>query len=461
MRMAANKSLGMKALLVCLLSLLMTIPALFFFALLGDRTGRAQTVYDEIGQIRGGAQVFSGPILAVPYTLKPQPNMPAQQGVYYLFAETGTTTAKVRTETLQRSIFKVPVYVADVAYGAQFDLSRFAVARKDMVMAWDQAELLVGAQDLRGARRVGDVIVNGQARPLRPASGSQGGIVMPMARGGGPEMAVASSPAPIGRQDYMAPWALMAAPVGDLVAAGRATLKVSAEMTFTGAHTARFTPFAKDSQITVTGDWPDPAFKGAFLPEQRRVQADGFSASWRVPFVARGLADAEAGEGLNKLANTAFEVDFVRTDDPYQSVGRALKYALLFLGLVFLAFFLFEAMMKKRVHAAQYVLIGLAQLVFYLLLLSIAEHLGFDRAFLLAAVATVGLIATYAGWTFDSRKAGLMALALFGALYGLIYILMRLEDYALLVGSVVSFAAIAVAMLITRRIDWYGDSEKA
>ena len=152
-------------------------------------------------------------------------------------------------------------------------------------------------------------------------------------------------------------------------------------------------------------------------------------------------------------------MSFVEPADPYQSVARSLKYALMFVGLVFLAFFLFETAQGRRVHPAQYVLIGLAQIVFYLLLLSIAERLGFDAAFLIAAGATVGLISAYAGWVFESRRQGLVALAAFSLLYALIYVLMRLEDLALLVGALASFAAIAAVMYFTRRIDWYGSSQ--
>jgi inner membrane protein len=140
-------------------------------------------------------------------------------------------------------------------------------------------------------------------------------------------------------------------------------------------------------------------------------------------------------------------------------VGRSLKYAVMFVGLVFLAYFLFETTARRRVHPAQYILIGLAQLIFYLLLLSIAEQWGFDLAFLIAAGATVGLISAYAGWVFESRRQGLIALVAFTFLYGLIYILMRLEDYALLVGAVTSFAAIAAVMFFTRKLNWYGTPE--
>jgi inner membrane protein len=143
------------------------------------------------------------------------------------------------------------------------------------------------------------------------------------------------------------------------------------------------------------------------------------------------------------------------TVDYYQSVDRSLKYILLFEGLVFLTYFTFEVTSKKRMHAAQYVLVEVAQVIFYLMLLSLAEKIGFDYAFLIAGAATVGLLSTNASWIFASRIQGLRAFVVFSPLYGLIYVLLRLKDYALLVGSIASFAAVATAMYFTRRIDWY------
>jgi inner membrane protein len=144
------------------------------------------------------------------------------------------------------------------------------------------------------------------------------------------------------------------------------------------------------------------------------------------------------------------------TVDSYQSVDRSLKYVILFEGLVFLTYFIFEVTSGKRIHPAQYVLVGIAQIIFYLLLLSLSEKVGFDVGFLIAGAATVGLLSVNAHWIFLSRKLALRALAVFCPLYGLIYVLLRLKDYALLVGAVASFVAVAAAMYLTRTIDWYG-----
>jgi inner membrane protein len=157
------------------------------------------------------------------------------------------------------------------------------------------------------------------------------------------------------------------------------------------------------------------------------------------------------------LENAAMGVSFVEVADPYQSVSRAVKYVLLFLGLVFLSYFVLEVSAGKRIHPAQYVLVGVAQLIFYLLLLSLAERVGFDWAFGIAGGFTVGLLSLNARWVFESLKRGVQALGAFTVLYGVIYLLLRAEDNALLIGASVSFAVVAVAMYVTRRVDWYAE----
>jgi inner membrane protein len=166
-------------------------------------------------------------------------------------------------------------------------------------------------------------------------------------------------------------------------------------------------------------------------------------------------------ERMNRAAEAAARIGGASGDmtvDPYRSVDRSLKYILLFEGLVFLTYFTFEVTGAKRVHPAQYVLVGIAQIIFYLLLLSITEKVGFDLGFLIAGGATVALLSINARWVFASWKQGVRAFAIFLPLYALIYILLRLKDYALLVGAVASFAAVAAVMYFTRDIDWYGSA---
>jgi inner membrane protein len=230
----------------------------------------------------------------------------------------------------------------------------------------------------------------------------------------------------------------------------------TAVLRFSGAERIAVLAYGKTTHVSMEGDWPSPSFDGGFLPVSRSVAASGFSADWSVPFIARGVRAEGTDESIAGLDATALGVSFIEVADPYQSVTRSLKYILLFNGLIFLSYFVFEVTTNKRVHPAQYALVGVAQIIFYLLLLSLAERIGFDFGFLIAGCATVVLLASNAGWIFASRVQGLRALGVFALLYSLIYMLLRLEDNALLLGAIASFGVVAAAMYFTRSMDWYG-----
>jgi inner membrane protein len=455
--------MGLKLLLVCGLALLMSIPALFVFAILMDRTHRAETVTQELGALSGGPQTFLGPVLAVPYTAPagannaappapardatsvpaaPAPNQP-YRGVLIVYPVTGSAAATVDSDVRKRSLFKVPIYKTALDLRSRFDLAGATQSIQGATYDWSRAELVVAASDARGAQ--GDIALNVGGRQMLavPAMNiSQTGLQSDP--DDGPSRFV---PRPAGLRFFGVP-APFAQP--------DAKFDAAAHMNFSGAQRLAVLPFAKTTTFKASGDWPDPSFDGGFLPTDRKVDAHGFAAQWSVPFIARGVPATGGPDSLSELGRGALGISFVEPANPYQSVSRSLKYAPMFIGLVFLAYFLFESMARRRVHPAQYVLIGLAQLIFYLLLLSIAEQVGFDLAFLISAGATVALISAYAGWVFESRRQGVIALAAFSTLYVLIYVLMRLEDFALLVGALTSFAAIAAVMYFTRGIDWYG-----
>jgi len=450
------RSMGLKLLLVCLLALLMSIPALFVFAILSDRTNRAQEVVQEVSNSIGGRQTFIGPILSVPYTrlipAKGETKASLEQGSYIIFPQTAKAQAKTETSVRQRGLFKAPVWTGDLTLHSSFDLTDAgSQAGPNTTLDWTRAEFLVGATDARGALANVVLTTGGQSSAMEPsrslpASTLEGGDLERNPRG-------------------------MAMPTNGMVKFFGLPAKVepgakfdaSSKLKFRGAQRLAVVAYGKTTDYAISGDWSSPSYDGGRLPEghtgletDKTPSAKGFSASWSFPYVARGVPSEGEASILGSLGATAMGVSFVEQANPYQAVQRSLKYSLMFVGLVFLAYFLFETTQKKRVHPAQYVLIGLAQVIFYLLLLSIAERIGFDGGFAIAAGATVALISAYAGWVFESRKQGFIALAAFSGLYLLIYVLMRLEDWALLVGAVASFAAIAAVMYFTRRIDWYG-----
>jgi inner membrane protein len=224
---------------------------------------------------------------------------------------------------------------------------------------------------------------------------------------------------------------------------------------FSGAERIAVLAYGKSTRLTAQGDWRSPGFDGGILPVSRNLTSQGFTAEWSVPFIARNVRAEVIGNSIPGLDTTALGISFVELVDPYQSVSRSLKYVLMLVGLVFLSYFVFEATTGKQVHPAQYIMVGIAQTIFYLLLLSFAERIGFNYGFLLAGGATVILLSLNAGWIFSSRLQAVRALAIFTLLYALIYVLLTLDDYALLIGAIMSFLAVAAAMYFTRGIDWY------
>ena len=469
-----TRSLGLKFLLVCILAVLMAIPAFAIYGLIWERTSRASEVVAEVGARYGGEQTFLGPMLVAPYRavraapVSPgQPPQPAtvEEGWYVVFAETGAADAVVETDIVQRgSLFKVRTYVADVAMRANFDLTdQPNAAPEGAVVDWSRAAFLIGVGDPRGAQGAAAEIVveGGPTLPLTPGSAY-------------PQLmtSTALSPEEMNRGAYGArPYQWLATDATDVVTAalapgGDPTFSLSSSLRLSGVESIALAPFAKNTELSIRStNWPHVGYFGAFPQAEGEAEGEaaaegGAFARWSIPFIARGVAASGTLMDIQGLGGQDVRVRFIDPANPYQAVTRSLKYAILFLGVVFLFYFLFETTGEQRVHPAQYILVGLAQLIFYLLLLAIAERLGFNTAFLIAAGATVLLISFYAGAIFKSRSRFLAALGSFSALYALIYMLMSLEDYALLAGSLAAFVAIAAVMWFTRNLDWYGLGEQ-
>jgi inner membrane protein len=465
-----SRSLGLKFLLVCFLVMMMSIPAYAVYLVLGDREQRAREVVEEVGARFGGEQSALGPILIAPYRVVVQPTATWQVGApgaapqpvpqpqihtgwYVVSADTGEAAVIANVAVRSRGdLFKVRTYTADLSFTANFDLTREpSSAPTGAEIDWSKAAVLVGVADARGLQGRAAIQIDGRSIALEPAPAYARSLQTYLqtatdARG--------SHSVDGGR---LMEW--LVADIGDVARPG-AALRVTARLSATGVESLSLGAFADNTDIRIQGNWSDVGYFGRFAAQPREME-QGFDATWSIPYAARGVASAGGVEILSGIAGANARVSFIDPASPYQWVSRALKYPVLFIGVVFLAYFLFEAKGDQRVHPAQYILVGLAQVVFYLLLLSIAERLGFDWAFLIAALATVALIAYYLGSIFKSVARGMGGLVVFSMLYGLIYALLRSEDYSLLAGSVAAFAAIAAIMMLTRNLDWYGLGREA
>ena len=443
-----QRSAGLKLILVCGLALLMAIPALFVYGIVHERTAGQIEAAAAVSEGVGGEQAVLGPVLAVPYERIPNPLRPSQKtyGIAVAYAEEGSAVAVARVDERRRGLYVIPVFDTEVNFTARFDAAALRGAVPgDATPLWNEARLFTGLSDTRGIRDAVNVNLNGQNLSMEPVDPNRS---EPGAFAIAPRASVALAGARVRGLD---------------VAEG--PLNVKASLRISGAERFAIGPFAKDTRVNLTSNWQDPSFTGGVLPltHTSGQSADGFEAEWRVAYLARGIpgagTDLDLGE-VTRYGHRDMGVRFMREANPYQSVERALKYCVLFVGLVFLAYFLLEVMSGARAHPAQYILVGLAQAVFYLLLLAFAERLGFDPAFGLAAVMTVLLTSAYAMNVFRSARYGLKALVILSGIYGLLYSLMRAESFALLAGALASFAAIGLTMFVTRNIDWYGGAER-
>ena len=439
-----RRSAGLKLILVCGLALIMSIPATFVYSVAWERSSRADDATREVSQRFGGEQAVLGPVLAVPFSRTPDPEKPdtVLYGHAIAFAEEGDASAQVSVTRRKRGLYEVPVFETDITFDASFDPDQLRqAAPKDATVYWADARIYVGLSDNRGIVRPFEVNANGNPVQMEPLRGGGDTTNYSVAPSAGVRLAGGLIE---GLSDMAKP------------------LTVTAKMKFTGAGRLGVGPFAKDTKFRLTSDWPSPSFVGGAPPrEYTKISDDSseFEAAWSVPYLSRGVPGAGANLSLHDItaANRRdMAVRFVNEASPYQSVQRALKYAILFIGFVFLAYFLFELASGSRAHPAQYILVGLAQTIFYLLLLAFAERTGFDVAFAIAASLTVLLTSLYAASIFLSARFGAGALAVLTGIYGLSYVLMRAEDLALMGGAIASFIAIAATMWMTRNIDWYG-----
>jgi inner membrane protein len=234
------------------------------------------------------------------------------------------------------------------------------------------------------------------------------------------------------------------------------SLPFSAQLVLAGSQSLNFVPTAATTRVDLVSDWPDPQFQGAFLPAQYTIDGHGFSAHWQVLALNRAFAQSWVDTRVDsaQFGNAAYGVDLFQSVDVYQRSERAVKYALLFISLTFLSFFAWESLGKVRVHAVQYLLIGLALSTFYLLLIALAEHLPFWLSYWLGAAALVGLLGFYISGAMDSARLGAMIAVVMTLVYGLLFMLVLSESYALLIGAIALFAVLATVMAATRKLHW-------
>jgi inner membrane protein len=427
----------LKIVAIGILGTCLMIPLTLIWVLVTERSDRRDAVVEETVSSIGRAQTVGGIVLVVPYeTIERRDNgaMVTVTRHAYVHPEQLSIEATLAPEVRHRSLYKVVVYRTTLRLTGTLappDLTKLNAAAT--AVHWDRASTIVEITDLRGTMAVSPLTFGDRQIALEPMTDN--GAVFPTGVRG----------------------------LTPLAGEGAAPVPFAVDLTLAGSEALRFVPTGKATTVHLTAPWPDPGFNGAFLPTARTTTAAGFDARWQVSYLARAFPHAwlectiDRSMLIQQRLTSTFGVGLVETVDHYQQTERAVKYGLLFVLLTFTVFLLWELLRNLRLHPIQYLLIGAALVVFYLLLLSLAEHLPFAIAYAVAAGATVALVSAYSASVLAAGLRG--ALGIGGwltALYGVLFVLLQLEDVALLVGAIFVFVMLALVMFLTRRLDWSG-----
>ena len=430
-----RNSVTLKLLSMGTLMLLLLIPASMIQELIHEREFTRQAVISEVSSKWGHAQTLAGPVLIVPYKIyrTTDDDRVAETTEYaYFLPETLRVEGKVTPEARYRGIYEVVVYTTRLSYAGHFappDFSDWDINPEHIL--WDDAVLAVGISDLRGINET--IKLHWNNTPFDVDPGVEARAVIDA--GVSVKVPVAATPPVSGRYE------------------------VAFEVNLNGSEALHVVPLGKETRVHLASSWTTPSFDGAFLPDARIVTEEGFTADWRVLHLNRNYPQQWRGAGV-KLDESAFGVSLLLPVDQYRKSMRAAKYAILVIAFTFLTFFLTEVRNRKeRAHPFQYILVGLALCLFYALLVSLSEHVSFNAAYAAAGLATTGAVTAYARSIFKTRLLSLVTGTVLLVLYGFVFVILQLQDYALLVGSAGLFAALALTMYLTRNIDWYAPGE--
>lgn len=429
-----KNSAGVKLIIIIILTGLLLIPAGAIKSLIREREDRQQSVIQEISDMWGGKQVITGPILSVPFNKKVKDdkgNLTTITQYAYFLPEELSVNSEILPEIRYRGIYKVVLYTAQLHLDGYFlkpALESLSISSEDVI--WKDVSLVVGLSNLRGVKDAIKIMWNGGELVAEPGVGYNevlaGGISVR------PELKTSSG-----------------------------QFKFSMDINLNGGETVNFVPVGKTTVVKMSSSWNNPSFIGAFLPEKREVNETGFNAEWKILNFNRSYPQKWTGGTYQpQIQSSAFGAALLLPVDEYQKSERTSKYASMFIILTFLSFFIIELLNKKLLHPIQYLLVGIALVLFYTLLLAFSEHVSFNNAYLIASVSIILLITGYTRSILSSKLLTLLIALILTVFYTFFFIILQLQDYSLLIGSIGLFIILAVFMYLTRKIDWYNIEKK-
>ena len=409
---------------------LLSLPLMMVRELINERADYRSEVVDAIEQSTSGSQKLAGPLIAIPITetltrMENQKEVNYQRSwEYYWLPESLAVTGKQTVESRRVGIYSGQVWHNALQIKASFDPLRLAALRKTNIVL-GPPRLVVSVGDARGIGAIHAPEVNGNVLSVEPGLGISGdgaGIHMPM-----PALAEDNKP-----------------------------LEIAFSLDLNGTGEFSLVPLGRNSELQLTSNWPHPGFLGSFLPTQREVSAAGYRAHWQSSWFANDMGSYFKDDMEIPWSRLpAFSADVMSLADQYQLTDRATKYAILLIGLTFMAFFVFESLTRRPLHPMQYLLVGLSLVLFYLVLLALSEHIGFTAAWLAASLCGAVMNGIYLQAVLRGWRNSLLFVAALLLLDGVMWFLLHSEDSALLLGTGVLALALSVLMFLTRRVDWY------
>ncbi|HYQ58506.1 MAG TPA: cell envelope integrity protein CreD [Draconibacterium sp.] len=429
-----HRTLSFKLLVIGMLIIILLIPKVMIMELIGERQSNSFQVVNEVMSKWSNEQLISGPVLFVPFKKKIYME---EEDTYHEVTRYATilpkelsVNGKLLPKKLQRSIYNVDVYESELTIAGNFkdiDLAKLNIDSSDI--SWDDAQLQLSISDLRGINKGLELNWNNEDYTFSPGK----------------------TASPIGHSG-------VSIPLKDIVS-DDLNGDFNIDLQLKGSQSLMFTPLGENTTVHLQSSWNDPGFTGNFLPSDRNVDENGFQADWNILHFNRNYpqqwVSSNISENQTDIENSKFGVEMVSLADHYQKNMRSAKYAILIIIITFVVFFMFEVLSKERIHPFQYIMVGSAISIFYLLLLSISEHLGFNLAYLVAALAVILLVFFYTRSFMPKLKSQLGTSFSLAGCYLFIFILLQLESYALLTGSIGLFVLLAALMYTTRKVNWY------
>ena len=423
-----KSKLIVKGLVIGVLALLLLIPASFVQQLVQERQARQQEAFNEVSSKWANRQNIAGPVLVIPYTRSATDNNGRPiiiKSMSYFLPDELTISSRVAPIKKYRGIYQVMLYSSVINISGAFSplpLEKVKLSTADLL--WNEAYVCFGLTDAKGLKEELKMRWNDSLLSFAPSSVNNG----------------------VFKDCFLSP-----VTISPVVASG--SINFSGQISLNGSQQLFFTPVGRQTAVQMQSSWPDPSFTGNQLPDSTAIGKSGFVAKWKSLSHTRTFPQAWRDDSYD-LTTAAFGTDLFIPVNGYQKTMRSVKYAILCILLTFTAFFLIETNNKKSVHPIQYALIGFALVLFYTLLLSFSEYIGFNGAYAIATLATVGLITWFVRTLLHSTKLSMLLSFVLLLLYSYVFTILQLQDYALLLGSVGLFLTLAIVMYYSRRVQW-------